>query len=247
MQHYFYFLLIATTLRPNLQQELGKFWSLATLADFPRTRVEMCNTSQGGSRVCTTNLLCIQHYNKHKITDNSTELTTAHQTSSVQRGCSNTASPFFLHSVFLQVMTTLSVFPSNLPVDLFILSLPYLTLYLSPDVIVEKLSSNLHSMVFQKWTLTSLKYLIPVYLHHTIHPFKAFYWPAIIHHIIYISPSLPFTKMSLLKEFFLYLIPVLYLFCHQNEFFPHFLLFCIRTSTFHLLNCTHKSHPFSSN
>lgn len=167
--------------------------------------------------------------------------------SSVQRGCNNTASPSFLSSVFLLVMTAPPFLPSNPPVDLLILSLPYLTSCLSSDVIVEKLSSNLHSMMFQKWTTTSLKYLIPVYLVYSIHPFKAFYRLATFHHVICISPPLPFTKMSLLKEFFLYLIPVLYHFYHQNELFPHFLLFCVCTSMPHLLYCTHKSHPFSSN
>lgn len=127
------------------------------------------------------NLLRRQHYNKHKITDNSTGLTTAHKTSYVQRGCNNIA---FLPSVFPLAMTTPPVFPSNLPVDLFILSLPYLTLHLSPDVVVERLSSNLHSVAFQKWTLTSLKQLIPVYLQHIVHPFKAFHRVATLHHVI---------------------------------------------------------------
>lgn len=47
-----------------------------------------------------------------------------------------------------------------------------------------KLSSNLHSTMFQNRTLTILKYLLPSYLQHVIHPFKTSNWFPIFWHRI---------------------------------------------------------------
>ena len=81
-------------------------------------------------------------------------------------------SPSILHHLLQLVMTTPLICSSNPSADIFIPSPPRLLCNCLLSGLWQgfppKLSSNLHSTVFQNWTLTSLKYLLPAYLqaHH---------------------------------------------------------------------------------
>lgn len=95
---------------------------------------------------------------------------------------SNTAPVLPIHSAFspLTSHNTTCYWSSDPSVEIFflppnmycaLLSLAWIVARISP-----RLSSNLHSTLFQNWILTHLKYLLPESLQHIIHPFKASHW-----------------------------------------------------------------------